>query len=179
MKRILIFTIITAGVLAGCATPTPQTVEVTRIVQQTVLVTQLVVVTATPLPPTPTPEATPTPTFNRWTTSQAGDAILAAGLEFESPRPMEKDDYGMAPMSAQEAVRFLTPSVCADCGGRLFSFSSQADLDLMQKYYEELGRQSALLFSWVFVKDNILIQINGDLPEDQALKYQASLDGMK
>lgn len=167
--------------LTGCTTPEAQTVEVTRIVQQTVLVTQLVevVVTATPVPPTPTPEATATPSFAHWNTQPAADAILAAGLEFVDPRPMTKDDYGFAPMNAQEAVRFLIPSICSDCGGRLYSFSSQADLDLMKSYYDELGKQSAIMFSWLFVKDNLLIQINGDLPEDQALKYQAALDNLQ
>jgi len=167
--------------LAGCATPTPQTIEVTRIVQETVLVTQLVeiVVTATPIPPTPTPEVAATPTFARWTTTQAGDAILAAGLEFVDPKTMTVVDYGMAPMTAQEGIRFLIPSICADCGGRLMSFSSQADLELTKSFYDELSRQSALLFSWVFAKDNILIQINGDLPESKALEYQAALEGMK
>jgi len=109
LKTITAIIILSMLALAGCSAPTPQTVEVTRIVKETVLATQLVVVTATPLPPSPTPEVTPTPTFSRWTTTQAGDAILAAGLEFESPRPMTVDDYGMAPMSAQEAVRFLIP----------------------------------------------------------------------
>lgn len=179
MKRTIIAAAIIALVLTGCTTPTPQTVEVTRIVQETVLVTQLVVVTATPLPPTPTPEATPTPTFARWATADAIAAIQTAGLEFVDPHPMTKDDYGMAPMSATEAVRFLLPSVCSDCGGRLYSFSSQADLELMRNYYEELGRQSALFFSWVYAKDNLLIQINGDLPEDQALMYKDALENLK
>jgi hypothetical protein len=36
-----------------------------------------------------------------------------------------------------------------------------------------------MLFSWVFVKDNIVVQINGDLPEEQAKKYEAALNGLK
>ncbi|MEJ5201392.1 MAG: hypothetical protein WHV66_04080, partial [Anaerolineales bacterium] len=81
-------------ILAACAAQPVQTVEVTRIVKETVLVTQVVIITATPPPPTPTPEATPTPAFARWTIEQAAAAIIAAGLEFESPRPMTADDYG-------------------------------------------------------------------------------------
>jgi hypothetical protein len=49
----------------------------------------------------------------------------------------------------------------------------------MKNYYNELGRQSAALFSWVFVKDNILIQINGDLPETTARKYEAAIIDLK
>ena len=42
----------------------------------------------------------------------------------------------------------------------------------MKAYYDDLGEGSAMLFSWTAVKDNILIQINGDLPEE---KYKKAL----
>jgi hypothetical protein len=147
--------------------------------------------TPTPWPPTatatiePTATVTPTitmtstPTFVRWTVQQVQDAILIAGLEFANPRPMEIDDYGAAPMTASEGIRFLIPSLCSDCGGRLFSFTTQTDLDLVKSYYEEFGKQSALLFSWVFTNGNILIQINGDLPKATAEKYQAVIENLK
>ena len=101
---------------------------------------------------------------------------MDAGLEFANPTNMTKDDYGLAPMSAAEAVHFFLPSLCADCGGRLYSFANVEDLSLMETYYKELGRQSAMFFSWVFIKDNILIQINGDLPEELAKMYEAAID---
>jgi hypothetical protein len=145
----------------------------------------IIVVTATQPPatstpePTSTPQATATPTFAKWSVDQAVKAIQGAGLEFTDPRPMTKDDYGLAPMSAKEAVHFLVPSVCSDCGGRLYSFSSQDDLNRMKEYYDKLGQASAMFFSWVFVKDNILIQINGDMIENQARKYEAALNDLK
>ena len=173
--------VIFAFALASCQASAPVEREVTRIVPQTVVVTEIVnlVVTATPLPPTPTPEASPTPEFMKLSTADAADAIAATGLEFADPRPMTKDDYGLAPLTAVEGVRFLVPSLCADCGGRLYSFAVQSDLQLMEDYYVELGRASAMFFSWVFVKDNILIQINGDLPEEIARQYEAALEEMR
>jgi len=143
------------------------------------LATVLVVVTATPMPPTATPSPPPTDSFNRWTADQAVQALLAAGLEAQDARPMTPDDYGMAPMTAAQGIRFLIPSLCADCGGRMYSFDSLQDLELMRAYYEELARSSAIFFSWIFVKDNILLQINGDLPESQALLYETALDALK
>ena len=110
-----------------------------------------------------------------YTCQQAIDALKAAGLEAESPRVMTKDDYGLAPMLATEGMRFLIPSLCDDCGGRVFAFSSSEDLDKTKTFYDELGKQSALFFSWTFAQGNILIQINGDLPEDQAKKYEQAL----
>jgi len=136
------------------------------------------VVTPTPEPPTSTPEPSPTPAFQKWTSTDVVNIFKSAALEVEEPRPMTKDDYGMAPMRAIEGTRFLIPSLCSDCGGRIFSFSNQEDLDLTKTYYEELGKSSAIFFSWVFVKDNILVQINGDLPEEKARQYEASLNSL-
>ena len=156
-------------------------VEITRIVNQTVVATQLVtvVVTATPEPATATPTLQPTPEFQKWTSEQAIEAFKKKNLEAEETRSMTKDDYGLAPMVAVEGTRFLIPSLCATCGGRVMSFSTPGHLEAAKTYYDELGKNNALFFSWVFVKDNILVQINGDLPEEQARLYEAALEELK
>lgn len=174
MKRLLPILLILALLAACSPAPALPTQAPTTVVESTPVI---VVVTATPEPPTATPEATATSTFARWTVDQVGQYLDAAGLEFVSPAPMTKDDYGMAPILGT-GLRFLVPSICADCGGRLFAFDNQSDLDKMKTYYEDLAAQSAMFFSWVFTRENILIQINGDLPEEQALKYKAALDAM-
>ncbi|HDD61369.1 MAG TPA: hypothetical protein ENF22_02405 [Chloroflexi bacterium] len=174
-RRILGLLVVVLIFLSACSTPEIQGVEVTRIVKETIVQTQIItiVVTATPEPPTPAPK------FQAWTSEQAIEAFKTANLEAENTRPMTKDDYGAAPFVAEEGTRFFIPSLCADCGGRAISFSNREDLDLVKNYYVELGEASSWFFSWVFEKDNILIQINGDLPEEQALKYQAALDNME
>ena len=101
-------------------------------------------------------------------------AFKAAGLEAESTRPLTKDDYGAAPFVCT-GTRFLTPSIGADNGGRIFICDSAEDRDLLTNYYTELGKSSALFFSWVFVKENIAVQINGDLPEEKARQYEAAI----
>lgn len=112
----IIFAAIALLMLVACGSPTPQVVEVTKVVTQavpqTVIVTRVVFVTPTTEPATPTPVPSPTPTFQKWTTEQVVEVFRAAGLEVENPRPMTKDDYGMAPMRAVEATRFLIPSLC-------------------------------------------------------------------
>lgn len=92
---------------------------------------------------------------------------------------MVPKDYELAPLVAVEGMHFLIPSLCPDCGGRIYSFASQEDLDKMRKYYVELGRSSAAFFSWVFAQDNILVQINGDLPEERAIQYEAVLNDLR
>lgn len=171
MKKIIIalFTF----VLVACA-PSEETIQ--KAIAQT-QAAYTPTITFTPAP-TATIAPSPTPRFDLWSVSQAQDAIIAAGLEFANPTSMTKDDYGLAPMSAAEAVHFFVPSMGSDKGGRLYSFANSEDLALMESYYKELGRQSAAFFSWVFVKDNILIQINGDLPEETARKYEAALNSI-
>lgn len=185
LPLILLVLALLLATIAACAGPQPAPapaapIEVTRLVEVTVPaeVTRLVEVEVTRLiEVTSTPEPTPTPA-----PQPAGipiDAVIAAfraaGLEAEDVRPLTKDDYGMAPMMATEALRFYIPALGEGAGGRLFAFANQADLETTQKFYVEMGRASALAFSWTFARANILVQINGDLPEDQARKYEKAL----
>jgi len=131
--------------------------------------------------PTSAPTSLPTQstTFQKWSSSQVVNAFHSAGLEAENARPMTTDDYGMAPTTPVEGTRFLIPSLCQDCGGRILTFASQQDLEVTGQFYVEAGRTSAVLFSWVFAKDNVLVQINGDLPEVKARQYEAALNAMQ
>lgn len=161
-----------AGPQPAPAAPTPVVVEVTRQVE----VTRLIEITSTP---EPTLTSAPTQVAGIQLATVIA-AFRAAGLEAEAARPMTRDDYGMAPMMAIEAQRFLIPSLGPDNGGRLFLFANQADLETTRKYYVEMGRASAILFSWTFAQDDlhILVQINGDLPEDQARRYETVLQNL-
>lgn len=117
--------------------------------------------------------------FVKWTPEQVIEAFKNAGLEAENVRPMTKDDFGLAPMIASKATRFYIPSLGEGCGGRLYSFNSLEDLEIMKNYYVSAGKKSAIFFSWVFTKDNILVQINGDLNEGKAKQYEATLSTIK
>lgn len=186
MKRIGFVVAFLVLVIASCS-PSPEAIQ--KAIEQTQAAytstpTLTPTVTNTPtLTYTPTATFTvtpsPTPRFDIWNVQQVQDAIVSAGLEFSNPTSMTKEDYGLAPMSAIEGIHFFLPSLCSDCGGRLYSFANLEDLSLMERYYTELGRQSAMFFSWVFVKDNILIQMNGDLSEENAIKYNEVLTGLE
>lgn len=109
--------------------------------------------------------------------STAKDVILAfksAGLEAENPTQMSPKNYGFAPYVCK-GVRFLIPSLGEDSGGRILACPNAADRDTIAGYYERLGKKSAVFFSWVFVKGNIVVQINGDLDEDKAKKYEQAI----
>jgi hypothetical protein len=103
-------------------------------------------------------------------------AFKGAGLEAEDSRKMTKDDYGVAPMKAEEGKLIILPSVCEDCGARIFNYENDKDLDEMKAYYDDLGKESAMLFSWTIKHKNILVQLNGDLPEEEYNKYVKALE---
>jgi hypothetical protein len=109
---------------------------------------------------------------------QVVDLFKLAGLEAENPSPMKKEDFGPTPQVAIEAIHFYAPSIdnTGTSGGRIMVFSSQKDLEIVKNYYVAFGDSNRQLFSWVFVKDNVLVQINGDLPQSKALQYEAALN---
>lgn len=112
----------------------------------------------------------------------ADDVIKAfedAGLTVEAPAEMTKDDYGMAPMKADEGVRFEIPELGEDKGGRILTYSDEGDLADMKAYYDDLGAESAMFFSWTAQQGNVLLQINGDLPEDEYNAYVDALESME
>lgn len=112
------------------------------------------------------------------TPDQIIQAFQDAGLEAAFPTEMTAEDYGLAPYVGQ-GVRFIIPSLCDDCGGRVF-VGTKAEIDQLAAFYEEVGKASALLFSWTFrTQDGRgLVQINGDLPEADALRYKAAMEGI-
>ncbi len=113
------------------------------------------------------------------TIDQVINAFKSAGLEVEKPVKMGPKDFGFAPYVGEQAVRFFVPTLCEDCSGRIFSVESNADRERLSSYYIELGKRSAILFSWVFVYRNIVVQINGDLSEEKAMQYKRSLEALK
>lgn len=104
-------------------------------------------------------------------------AFKAAGLEAESVRPLTRDDYGLAPYVGS-GVRFLIPSLGADNGGRIF-IAQPAEVERLQTYYTDLGKQSAAFYSHIYRRDTVLVQINGRLPDDRAALYEAALRGIR
>lgn len=99
-----------------------------------------------------------------------------AGLEAESPTEITKDDLGMAPMRFEEGRRILVPSLGDDNGGRVFVFKDKGDLEELKSYYDELGKSSAMLFSYTHANDHVLIQMNGDMEQAEFDKYAKVID---
>ena len=50
-------------------------------------------------------------------------------------------------------------------GGRVFTFESQEDLEQVREHYEGF---EGLFSSQVYVEDEVLVQISGNVPEENA-----------
>lgn len=84
-------------------------------------------------------------------------------------------DAQAAPLEQIQAVTRLGNVKAEGKGGRVFVCPNTADRDKLAGYYQALAKSSAAFFSHVFTKGNIVLQINGELKEDQAKKYEAAL----
>ncbi len=146
-----------------------------------------------PLPsPTPLSAIVAFPTNTRYVTPKPGtrlppptraaaatpDSIIAgfkaAGLQAEYIRKMTKEDYGTAPMICN-GMRFTIPSIGGGKGGRVFVCRTTQERDTLAKYYTNLGKVSKVLASWVYTKGLIVVTIDHDLKEPNALKYQQAI----
>lgn len=102
------------------------------------------------------------------------EAFEQAGLPAENAAPIPPNEFGIAPKLTDDTSRFLIPSLGEDSGGRVLSFDNVDDLRKTKAAYDEVSEGSGLLFSWTFANEEagVLVQINGDLPEQDARKYQ-------
>lgn len=102
---------------------------------------------------------------------EAPEPIEPPKLKGPDGRPLPESQQPKAPEMPE------VPEVPqADVGGRVFTFESQDDLEVLQSYYEGLGEAGGMFYSHVFVEDNVLLQINGELPKAKAEEYEAVLN---
>ena len=97
-------------------------------------------------------------------------------LVVHNEKKMSKDDFGMAPMTAKDAAMFSlidTDNEDDQKNARIFVFDNLEDLRETKKYYDDLGKGSAMLFSYTAAdEDNlVLMQFNGDFDQKLVEKY--------
>ncbi|MCJ1657187.1 hypothetical protein MT340_011915 [Staphylococcus sp. NRL 16/872] len=95
------------------------------------------------------------------------------GLNVDNLKKMKREDFGMAPMKAKDAKMF---TVTDNKNARILKFENENDLKDTKKYYDELGKASGIFYSHTYAKDDILMQMNGDIDDKVFDKYK---DAMK
>ncbi|PFW83439.1 stress protein [Bacillus sp. AFS075960] len=96
-----------------------------------------------------------------------------AGLEAENPTDLPQKEFGNI---RKEGKRIVIPALGEDKGGRLFEITKKEDLEKAKKYYDELGSSAPMLFSHTYAKGNFLLQMNGDMKDEEFNKYKAVMD---
>jgi hypothetical protein len=101
-------------------------------------------------------------------------AFKAAGLEAEGERAMTQEDYGDAPFLCS-GTQFNLPSLGNDKLGRVFICERREELTSLKTFYNVRGQGNPELRSWTYSKENVLLQLDGSLPRDTAMQYEAAL----
>ncbi|MBW4439567.1 MAG: hypothetical protein KME04_20690 [Pleurocapsa minor GSE-CHR-MK-17-07R] len=124
-------------------------------------------------------QAEPTqPPFGRWSIANVRDAFAAAGLPVQSlirDMSVGRD----APLSFSDRYTFVIDQIAPD-GGQLLFFNSASGLESWTAYIERLRSDSELRRSvvYVFVKDNVLMQLNADLVPADARAFENALNSL-
>lgn len=106
----------------------------------------------------------------------ADDLIQAfkdAGLEVGDVVEMDKKEFGNV---RKEGKRVLVPSLGEDAGGRLMSFNKKKDLEETKSYYDDLGKSGPMFFSHTHQSGLFLLQMNGDMEDEEFEKYVVVMD---
>ncbi|WP_314581908.1 LysM peptidoglycan-binding domain-containing protein [Enterococcus gilvus] len=108
------------------------------------------------------------------------DQFKKDGLEVNNLRKMTKDDYESAPLKAKNGMIFGVQmgSDGEYQNARIFSFGNIDDLNDTKKYYDDLGKESSMTFSYTAANEDklVLMQFNGDLPKEVVDKYVNNAD---
>ena len=123
------------------------------------------------------PTATPIP-FERYSAQDVFDAFSTAGLEAQNLQRDMVVGRG-APAHFKDRYVFEIPRI-APAGGQIIVFDRPEDLAEWQAYISELradaGSRRDVVY--VFVKDNILLQVNANLTTQEANAYENALMGL-
>ncbi|MFL2135692.1 DUF1002 domain-containing protein [Ruoffia sp. FAM 24228] len=114
-------------------------------------------------------------------------AFYDAGLNVMEPKIMTRNDYGIAPLLAEEAVSFGAQfaefvfenedgSIEQFNYGRLFLVRDENDLQTIKAVYDDLGKEAAMLYSHTYSKGDILLQMGGDVSDEDFALYTAVID---
>jgi hypothetical protein len=128
----------------------------------------------TPMP-LPIASPTPIPAFSQYTIEQTLTAFKRAGLEAENLIPMSPADFGHLPAQPVAGMRFFIPSVGPGIGGKVFMFDTEDQREAVRAYYNELGQRDPMFSSRLFVNQNMLLQLDRDVPDTIASLYDRAL----
>jgi hypothetical protein len=125
----------------------------------------------------PTPYQPPL-SLNSATNSEIITAFQRSGLVADVIRGASKDERdGLSAFGTVETTRFRISRKENELG-MIIRFRNYADLERMTAYYRTLNKALPQYGSWIFAKEKTLLQINIQVPESVARKYEMVLYSM-
>ncbi len=119
------------------------------------------------------PVAPPQPTPIAVTAAEIVMRLQQAGAEAADPRPAVPEDFGgLTPRCLDNAQRFFTPSLPFPAGGLALVCPTAAEAQLAKAEFDALGVQDPARRSWTYLNNNVLLQVDGRLPPEQAVRYE-------
>ena len=110
------------------------------------------------------------------TTADVVQQFKDDGLEVGKTSELPNKEFGNI---REEGIRLLIPSLGDDAGGRVFLFDNEDDMATAKSYYDELGNAGAMFYSHTHTTGNLLLQMNGDMSDEDFKKYADSMDKLK
>ncbi|MEP7294178.1 MAG: hypothetical protein ABI835_20490 [Chloroflexota bacterium] len=125
------------------------------------------------LNPPPQPTAIP---FQRLSAEAVFNAFARAGLQMQNPEKNTDVQGRGAPTEFSDRYLFEIPRI-APAGGQVIVFANADQLQAWQDYIERLRGDSSTRRDvvYVYVKDNIMLQLSASLTNQEASAYRDAL----
>jgi len=113
-----------------------------------------------------------------WSVDDAVNVLNERSLEVKEPEYISETNQFGLPAETTELIRFAIPSVGKDIQGCILTFELKDNLNKVRNYYADLNDKGQP-HTWSFMKDNILLVIDGVVPEEKARQYESALIGLR
>lgn len=131
-----------------------------------------------PIPPVIHPVVPPSEFFKKWSITEVVNSFQRSGLEIANIKSVTEVDSSSLPARPEQGIKFSIPSVREEVAGCVLSFDMEKSLEKVRKHYLSLNKKNKL-YSWTFVKDNILLVLDSTLPEEKARGFEKALYELK
>ncbi|UCH80179.1 MAG: hypothetical protein JSW20_10590 [Nitrospiraceae bacterium] len=113
-----------------------------------------------------------------WLAREIIKSFNEKGLKLNQISDVSKDEKDMLPAEIKDGVEFSIRSDEQVWSGCVLEFDKKQDFETIQSHYLDLNYNNEL-HSWSLVKDNILVIIDGAMPEQTVRQYELTLRDMK
>ncbi|MBI4826774.1 MAG: hypothetical protein HY807_10215 [Nitrospirae bacterium] len=110
----------------------------------------------------------------QWLANQLAERFIKSGLQFNRVAKVKEADYIPDTLKFKECLKFQMATMDRLLGGCVITFDSVEDLNKLKEHYLALNEKGEF-HTWSFSKDNVLVILSGELSEEQARSYEASL----